>query len=107
MLLLLMMISPTTLIILIGIPGILVGALAARKGYSFIIWFLIGGLSFIGLIVGLIALAFLPHANKAGSPEEQARLKKKGNIIGGVVALVGIALVAAIAVPNLLTALQR
>lgn len=74
------------IIIITMISGLIVAALAARKGYNFLIWFLIGGMSLIGLIVGLIALAFLPFANKASTPEEQARLRKQGNTIGMVTA---------------------
>jgi len=67
--------------------SVVTGTLAARKGYNFILWALaaISGIS-IGLI-GLIILAFLPFANK---PEEQQRLKKRGNTIAGVLAAVGI-----------------
>ena len=96
------------LIILVAIPGAILGGLAARKGYNFFIWFLGGGLSFFGLIVGLVVLAFLPYTTKAATPEDVARLTRRGNIIGGVTAFVAIPLVVvAIGVPNMLTAIQR
>lgn len=61
--------------------SLITGALAARKGYNFVLWALAAG------ILGLIILAFLPFANKAEqSPQEQARLKSTGNIVGGVLA---------------------
>jgi hypothetical protein len=81
------------IIIMTVIPGLIAGALAARKGYSFGIWLLTGTLSLVGLIVGLIALAFLPYANKASAAEEQTRLKKKGNAVGGSIAMAGILLI--------------
>jgi len=61
------------------------GALAARKGYNFILWALAAG------IIELIILAFLPFANKSDQqPEEQARLKQTGNTVAGVLAALGI-----------------
>ena len=61
--------------------SLVTGMLAARKGYNFLLWALAGG------VIGLVLLAFLPFANKPGQPpEEQARLKKTGNIMGGVLA---------------------
>jgi type II secretory pathway pseudopilin PulG len=65
-------------------------------------------MSFIGLIVGLIVLAFLPYTNRASTLEEQARLKKKGNLIGGVTAVVGIVLViGVVGISNYIVATQR
>ena len=64
---------------------IITGLLAKRKGYSFFIWIFATG------VLGLVILAFLPFANKAGTPaEEQASRKRTGNIIGGVLAGIGI-----------------
>lgn len=58
---------------------IVTAALAARKGYSFYLWFLAGG------IIGLVILAFLPFVNKGNLSEIEVRERTKtGNIIGGV-----------------------
>lgn len=66
--------------------GLVTGALATRKGYSFIHWMLSMGL------IGLVFLAFLPYANKPDrSPEENAALVKRGNTTGLVMS--GITLV--------------
>jgi 4-hydroxybenzoate polyprenyltransferase len=75
--------------------SIVTGALAARKGYNFILWALAAG------ILGLIILAFLPFANKPDQPpEEQARLKKTGNTVGGVLAALGIIVLAVKFLPS-------
>ena len=61
------------------------GALAACKGYNYLLWVLAGG------IVGLIVLAFLPSASKADQPkEEQRQLKITGNIVGGIISGIGV-----------------
>lgn len=66
--------------------GLVTGALAARKGYSFFHWMLSMGL------IGLVVLAFQPYANKPDrSPEENAALVKRGNGTGLVMS--GITLV--------------
>lgn len=76
-------------IILWILVSLITGALAARKGYSFILWMLAAG------IIGLLILAFLPYANTTEmSPEEQKDKQQTGNIIGGVLAVVGAAGVA-------------
>lgn len=72
-------------LLLLLVP-IITGLLAKRKGYSFILWLFAAG------PLGLIILAFLPFANDGELPRsEQARLKRRGNIMGGVLA--GIAIV--------------
>jgi len=66
------------------ILSLVTGALAARKGYSFILWALAAG------AIGLVALSFQPFANNPQlSEEEKARLKKQGNTVGGVLAVIG------------------
>ncbi len=67
--------------------GVIMAALAGRKGYNPALWFLAAG------ILGLINLAFLPFVNeKSQLPVYQRAAKKKtGNIIGGVIS--GIAVV--------------
>lgn len=76
-----------TLIVGIAV-AFLTAVLAYRKGYNFILWFFSGG------IIGLLVLAFLPYANAEGISEEQARARKKrGDIIGGVIAFIVITLV--------------
>lgn len=65
--------------------SLVTGALAARKGYNFILWALAAG------IIGLIILAFLPFTNKPDQkPEVQQSLRKTGNTIGAVLAALGI-----------------
>ena len=54
---------------------LVVGFLAARKGYSFLLWI------FTGIFLGLIVLAFLPHVNKGKYAGNVGR-KRLGNIIG-------------------------
>lgn len=67
--------------------GLVTGALAKRKGYNFTPWFFAGG------IIGLIALAFLPHANNPKlEPIEQRGQARKGNDIGKKIAIVSLAL---------------
>jgi 4-hydroxybenzoate polyprenyltransferase len=62
------------------IIGLISGYLGHRKGYSFLIWFLAGG------VPGLLVLAFLPYANDPlKSPEENDRLVQSGNTTGIVV----------------------
>ncbi len=71
------------------ILSVVTGALAARKGYNFILWALAAG------IIGLVILAFLPFANKPEiPPEEQVRLRKSGNMIGAGLAVLGIIILA-------------
>jgi hypothetical protein len=78
------MLVPVLLWIVISI---ITGLLAARKGYNFFLWLLAAG------CIGLIILAFLPFANKPElAPEEQARLKKTGDTIGGVLTGIGLLL---------------
>ena len=55
--------------------SVLTGALAARKGYSVVLWTLAGG------VLGLVVLAFLPRANNsAQTSDERERLQGRGNI---------------------------
>lgn len=77
------------MIIIWLILSVVTGALAARKGYNFILWALAAG------IIGLVILAFLPFANAPEKPpEEQARLRKSGNMIGGGLAVLGLFMIA-------------
>jgi hypothetical protein len=67
--------------VLMVLLGSLVGGLAERKGYSFLIWFFAAGL------LGLIVLAFLPFVNKGDLPAEVAEKKRiAGNMIGVMLA---------------------
>jgi MFS family permease len=69
------------------IISLVTGALAARKGYKFIIWFFGGG------IIGLIALCFLPFANSPELPEWEKRARvEKGNHLGYKIIVVNILL---------------
>jgi uncharacterized membrane protein len=64
--------------------GIATGIFAWKRGYNFFAWFLAGGL------IGFIVLACLPDAHEvktAMEPEEVLRLKRRGNIIGLLLAL--------------------
>jgi len=73
------------LILIFVVPPLL----AARKGYKWYLWIFALGM------VGLIVLAFLPFANKPQlAPEEQLRLRKRGNMIGGVLTAVNVGWVA-------------
>lgn len=55
--------------------------LAARKGYQPLIWFFCAGL------IGLVVLVCLPYANLPDqTPEERARLRRNGNLIGLIIA---------------------
>ncbi|RLL50739.1 hypothetical protein D8Y20_11165 [Mariprofundus sp. EBB-1] len=71
---------------------IITAILAARKGYNPFIWFFASG------VIGLIILAFLPFVNEksALNEDERAVKKRKGNIIGGVIAALAIIITLAI-----------
>ncbi len=74
------------LLLLIGVP-LITGFLADRKGYNFFLWMLAGG------CIGLVILAFLPNASDvAGSEDELDQTRKRGNLIGAVLAGVSILL---------------
>ena len=60
------------------------GALAHRKGYNFVLWLLGGS------IIGLIILSFLPFVNKMEEGDERRSKTKRGNVIGGVLAALGL-----------------
>jgi NADH:ubiquinone oxidoreductase subunit 6 (subunit J) len=69
---------------------LITGALAARKGYRFILWLFAGG------IIGLILLAFLPFVNKGDFSEMETRQKTKtGNLLGGVISAITLVALAA------------
>ena len=58
------------------LPGTVAAIWAKRKGYLAWLWFAPG-------LVGLLAVALLPFANRQGKPEEERRLwKRRGNFIG-------------------------
>lgn len=70
--------------------AIVTGALGARKGYNFFLWALAAG------VLGLIVLAFLPFANQPDQPpDEQARLRRTGNILAAILAVLGAVVIAA------------
>ena len=75
-----------TLLVVISITVCLItGALAARKGYNFILW------TFAGGIIGLVILAFLPFVNRGDLNEIEVREKTKtGNIVGGVISAIAL-----------------
>lgn len=55
--------------------------LAARKGYQPLIWFFCAGL------IGLVVLVCLPYANLPDqTPQERARLRRNGNLVGLLIA---------------------
>ena len=67
---------------LAAVIAIITGALAARKGYNFFLWALAAD------VLGLIILAFLPFANRPEqSPDERRQLRRTGNTIGGLLAM--------------------
>jgi CBS-domain-containing membrane protein len=69
--------------------AIVTGALGARKGYNFFLWALAAG------VLGLIILAFLPFANQPDqSPEEQRQLRRTGNTVAGLLAILAAVFVA-------------
>lgn len=69
--------------------SLVTGALAARKGYSFILWAMGSG------ILGLVTLSFLPFANLPElSPDRQQELRRTGNFLGAALAAVSLAVVA-------------
>ncbi len=60
---------------------------ANKKGYNPYIWFFTGG------IVGLLVLAFLPFTTRKDLPHyKDIRMKRTGNVIGGVIAIISIML---------------
>jgi len=74
-------------LVVAAVVCLITAALAARKGYNFFLWFFAGGL------IGLCTLACLPFANQQDSPEEtNAALRRRGNVIGGVLSSVCLAL---------------
>lgn len=71
------------------IVGLVTGALAQRKGYSFLRWMFSMG------IIGLLILAFLPYVNRPEATEEdQAAARIRGNNIGLAVSVVGLIVLA-------------
>jgi hypothetical protein len=63
--------------------GVVTALLAWRKGYNPMLWFLAAG------VIGLLILAFLPFANEANLPSgARDTLKKRGDMIGGVISAV-------------------
>ena len=59
--------------------------LAARKGYAWYLWTIAGGL------LGLIVMAFLPHANRGGvSPEVNQARRQTGDTVGAVLSVSGL-----------------
>lgn len=76
------------MLLIAGLICLVTGVLAARKGYSFLLW------TFSGGIVGLTILAFLPFTNKGNMPYEKAiRNRTVGNAIGGVISAVTVFLI--------------
>lgn len=74
------------ILLLIGVP-LITGFLADRKGYNFFLWMLAGG------CIGLVILAFLPKVSDvAGCEDELEETRKRGNIIGAVLAGISILL---------------
>ena len=72
-------------ILLLIIVGGVTSALAARKGYSGLIWFFAAG------VIGLIVLAFLPFTNTEDLSRDVAEAKRKvGNVLGGTLAGLGL-----------------
>jgi serine/threonine protein kinase len=66
---------------------VLTGVMAARKGYSFVLWLLAGGT----FILGLLVLSFLGFTNKGDIALEVAQERRKtGNRIGGLLAVFGV-----------------
>jgi hypothetical protein len=63
------------------VAGVAASLLARRKGYDGGLWGVAGA-----ALVGLVALAFLPSADDAGSFDAQARRRRTGNLIGGFLA---------------------
>lgn len=77
------------LVVLSMVFGIVVAALATRKGYSFAAWLGTGGLA----ILSAIALGILPNARDASlASTERARLSAKGNCVGIALSLSAILL---------------
>ena len=71
--------------------GIVMSWLARRKGYRWWVWFYAMGL------VGLLVLGFMPFANKPEqTPEERARLVKRGNRVGLVLSGIAVAITLAL-----------
>lgn len=66
------------------------GVLASRKGYNFILWLLGGS------IIGLIVLSFLPFVNKMEEGDERRSKTTRGNVIGGVLAALGVSTAVAV-----------
>lgn len=77
--------STLLLILLIQIVlCVAAGMLAARKGYSFVLWVFSG-------ILGLIVLAFLGYANVDDIGTDVARDRRKtGNTIGAVLSVLAL-----------------
>ncbi len=75
--------------IVAGVVCLVTGLLAWRKGYSFFLWILAGG------VIGLAVLAFLPFVNKKTTSKEEREEQKGsrwfGNIIGAIISAATIA----------------
>jgi hypothetical protein len=69
------------------------GLFARERGYSFLAWFLAGGL------IGLLVIAMLPNAHEVKRPmtsDEVARLKRRGNYVGIGISLLSLSVGVAI-----------
>jgi hypothetical protein len=70
--------------------------LAVRKGYAWYPWTIAGG------PLGLIVLAFLPHANNPKADEKVNRSRRQtGNTVGGVLSAIGLLGIPYLALPAL------
>ncbi len=65
--------------------GVIIGALARFKGYSFLAWFGTGG----AVLLGAIVLAFQPRVRGVGLTEEEVMHKtQQGNRVGWILSLI-------------------
>jgi len=60
---------------------------ARRRGYNPWCWFLSAGL------IGLLVLEFMPSPTAEGDAERAAKLRKRGNWVGGILAALTLVLV--------------
>ena len=68
-------------VVCVGVMGLITGFMASRKGYSFGRWWFALGL------LGLLVVAFFPYTNKAGTPDQVAAQKKKGDKVGLILSI--------------------
>jgi hypothetical protein len=83
-------------LIIAVVIAIVMGVISHRKGFNPLFWILAGG------IIGFVVLLLMPSANAAGIDEAESKTRRqRGNITGGVISAVAIALTVVLILINI------